>query len=69
MSTTSTMACPTSTITKTGPASFTWLQVDSEKTYTVSADGQTIEGQYIDTFPLTRSTIKTLFKFTAEREQ
>ena len=69
MSTTSTMACPTSTITKTGPASFTWLQVDSEKTYTVSADGQTIEGQYIETFPLIRSTIKTLFKFTAEREQ
>jgi hypothetical protein len=68
MQATRTMICPASTVSSTGPGSYTWLQVDSEQTYTVSADGQTIEGAYIATFPATRSSIKTLFKFTAERE-
>ena len=68
LQTTSTMTCPGSTVTRSGLASFTWLQVDSERVYAVSADGQTIEGQYIASFPLTRSSITTRFKFTAERE-
>ena len=66
--TTTTLTCPLSTVTSTGNSSWDWLQVDSEKTYTVSADGQTIEGQYINAFPLNRTTITTRFKFTAVRE-
>lgn len=34
----------------------------------VSADGRTLEGQYVASFPLTRSSITTRFKFTAQRE-
>ncbi len=68
MQTTRTMKCPGSTVTSSGPASFTWLQVDDQVTYAVSADGQTIEGQYIASFPLTRSSITTRFKFKSVRE-
>lgn len=67
--TTATASCPrVPDITTVGDQSWTWLQLDSEATYTVSADGQTIEGSYIASFPLTRSSIKTLFRFTAVRE-
>ncbi len=65
---TRTLVCPTVTVTSAGPSSFTWLQVDSEAVYAVSADGQTLEGQYIASFPATRSSIRTLFRFTAQRE-
>ena len=65
---TRTMVCPASTVTSSGPSSFTWLQVNSEATYSISADGQTLEGQYIANFPATRSSITTRFRFTAERE-
>ena len=65
---TRTLVCPGTTVNSSGPSSFTWLQVDSEATYTISADGQTVEGQYIASFPATRSSITTRFKFTAERE-
>jgi hypothetical protein len=42
--------------------------VDTEAIYSVSADGQRIEGDYIATHPATQLRITTRFKFTAERE-
>ena len=68
MVSTRTMACPGSVVTSTGPIGFTWLQVESAAKHAVSADGTTLEGQYIASFAATRSTIKTVFKFTAQRE-
>ena len=62
------LVCPGGTVTSSGPSSFTWLQVDSAATYAISADGQTLEGQYIANFPATRASITTRFRFTAERE-
>jgi hypothetical protein len=68
MSSKRTLVCPDSTVSSTGPSSFTWLQVNSETTHSVSADGQRIEGDYIATDPITRVSITTKFKFTAVRE-
>jgi hypothetical protein len=65
---TRTMVCPDNTVSSSGPSSFTWLKVDSEAIYSVSSDGQHIEGDYIATHPVTRVSITTRFKFTAERE-
>jgi len=65
---TRTLVCPGVTVNSSGPSSFTWLQVDSAATYVISGDGQTLEGQYIATFPATRASITTRFRFTAERE-
>ena len=65
---TRTMVCPASTVASSGPSSYTWLQVNSAETFAGSADGQTLAGQYIASFPATRSSITTRFKFTAERE-
>jgi hypothetical protein len=63
-----TLSCPGSVVSSSGPSSFTWLQVDTARTYSVSADGQRIEGEYIASDPVTHLSITTRFKFTAERE-
>jgi len=68
LTTTTTLTCPAGTTTSTGALGWTWLQVDDEVVYKVSADGQSIEGSFIKSFPLTRSTITTRFKFSAVRE-
>ena len=63
-----TLTCPGVVVTRTGPAGYTWLQVDSAVSYAVAADGRTLQGQYIASFPATRSSISTVFNFTAQRE-
>ena len=68
MQATRTMVCPSGTVTSAGPSNLTWLQVDSGAVYTVSADGQTLEGEYVAAFPATRASIRTRFRFRAERE-
>ena len=68
MQATRTMVCPSGTVASAGPSNFTWLQVDSDIVYTVSADGQTLEGEYVAAFPATRASIRTRFRFRAERE-
>ena len=65
---TRTLVCPNVTTGSTGPTIYTWLQVDSDLSYAVSADGSTLQGQYIANFPATRSSISTVFSFTAQRE-
>ena len=68
MQATRTMVCPSGTVSSASPSNFTWLQVDSDLVYTVSADGQTLEGEYVAAFPATRASIRTRFRFRAERE-
>ena len=67
MRSTRTLVCPNITVSS-GLSSFSWLNVDSDSTYRVSADGQRIEGEYIATNPNTRLSINTRFRFVAERE-
>ncbi|MCE9658598.1 MAG: Ig-like domain-containing protein [Burkholderiales bacterium] len=65
--TTSTVVCPAVTQVTTGTQSWEWLHVDDPGLYTVSADGQTIEGRF--TAPLPGGyTIDSRWKFTSVRE-
>ncbi len=68
MTSTRTLSCPGLTTTSSGPVSFDWLKVDDATRYAVSANGRVIEGEYIASFPATRSSIATRFRLTAERE-
>ncbi len=66
LSTTTTMVCPESTITSTRDQSWDWLRVDDPSLYTVSADGQVIEGRFTSVIGTT--TIVSVWRFTAMRE-
>lgn len=67
MSTTTTMVCPGAlTTSSTGDQSWEWLKVNDPSQYSVSADGQAIEGNF--TSVLGTTTVKSVWKFTAMRE-
>ena len=66
LSTASTMVCQGVTFSATRDQSWSWLQVDDPSLYSVSADGQTIEGSF--TGGLGSTVIKSVWKFTAMRE-
>lgn len=67
LSTTNTEVCPTFTLTSTGNQSWDWLRVGEPNLYSVSDDGQTIEGRFTGT-AAGIATINTIWKFTAMRE-
>ena len=64
--TTTIFRCPDFTQTTSGNQSWGWLD-HSSTNLTVSADGQTIEGNISETSPI--GVRKTIFKFTAKREE
>ena len=67
LTTTSTMVCPGVNQVASGTQSWEWLHVDDPGQYTVSADGQTIEGRF--TAPLPGGyTLTSVWKFSAMRE-
>jgi hypothetical protein len=66
LTTTTTMVCPQVSVTNTGDQSWDWLRVDDPSLYTVSADGQVIEGRFTSVFGTT--TITSVWRFTAMRE-
>ena len=66
LSTTTTMVCPESTLTTVSDQSWDWLRVDDPSLYSVSADGQVIEGRF--TSVLGTTTITSVWRFTAMRE-
>jgi Bacterial Ig-like domain (group 2) len=66
MSTTTTMTCPQNTITNVSDQTWEWLRVNAPSLYSVSADGQAIEGQF--TSVLGTTTTHSVWKFTAIKE-
>jgi hypothetical protein len=65
--TTTTFRCPDFTQTTSDKQFWGWLEHSDIANLTVSADGQTIEGNLTETSPV--GTRKTTFKFTAKRQQ
>lgn len=66
MATTTTIVCPGGTTATTGEQSWEWLKVNDPSLYSVSADGQTIEGNLTSVQGTT--TVRSVWKFTAMRE-
>jgi hypothetical protein len=67
LSTTTTLVCPTFTQVSVGDSSWDWLRVDDPSLYTVSVDGQVIEGRFTSVVP-GGATIDSVWRFTAVRE-
>ena len=67
LATTSTIVCPGVNQVASGTQSWEWMHVDDPIQYTVSADGQTIEGRFTSPLP-GGYTINSVWKFTAVRE-
>jgi hypothetical protein len=67
LSTTDTAVCPAVTTTGTGEASWSWLAVSNPSRFSVSADGQTIEGRATST-DLNGARSVTTWTFTAVRQ-
>ena len=68
LSTTTKLVCPTFTRVNVGDQGWDWLRVDDPTLYSVSADGQTIEGRFDTTIPAAGVTMNTVWKFNALRE-
>ena len=67
LDTTSTVVCPMVNQTSTGSQGWEWLHVDDPSQYSVSTDGQTIEGRFTATLP-TGAVLDSQWKFTAVKE-
>ncbi len=67
LDTTNTLVCPQVSQTSTGSQGWEWLHVDDPSMYSVSADGQTIEGRFTGTLP-TGAVLDSKWKFTAIKE-
>ncbi len=67
LSTTTSMVCPQVNQTSVGQQSWEWLHVDDPALYTVSADGQVIEGRFTAVLP-DGSTLDSQWRFTAVRQ-
>ena len=67
LDTTNTMLCPPTNVVSTGSQGWEWLHVDNPGGYSVSADGQTIEGRFTATLP-NGAVLDSQWKFTTLRE-
>lgn len=67
LTTTSTLVCPGVSQTSEGDQAWTWLSVALNGQFSVSADGQAIQGTRTEQTP-SGATIKTTWKFTALRQ-
>ena len=67
LTTTSTLVCPPVTQTSVGAQSWEWLHVDDPGQFSVSADGQSIEGRFTGVLP-SGATMNTIWKFKSLRE-
>jgi hypothetical protein len=67
LDTTVTVVCPGVHQVSTGSQGWEWLRVDDPTLFSVSADGQTIEGRFTATLP-TGAVLESQWKFTAVRQ-
>ena len=67
LDTTHSLVCPQVNQVSTGSQGWEWLHVDDPSRYSVSADGQTIEGRFTATLA-TGAVIDSQWKFTAVKE-